>query len=166
MRRLAIFVSFAFALCAAATAQGTFGALEGSWAGGGWAIAKPGAPKEAVRCRIRATVGDGGTRVNIAGQCAAPGNRTAVDGYLTRLPDGSFRGRWSNPRGLGTIGLTGRGSSSEIRLIFTAENRDTGKPVSGTMIWSIGEKEFSISGSMREAGDAASTPTGLLEFTR
>jgi hypothetical protein len=166
--RLAAFLIAAILLMQAgsAHAQNVFTSLEGSWTGNGWAIRKPGAPREAVRCRIRVRLSESDTRVDISGQCASPGNRSSVNGYLKRQPNGTYTGRWSNPRGLGTVGLSGTGSGERITLRFDAEDPDTGEPISGTMNWTFGGAKFSISGTLKAAGSAKSEPSGVLTFTR
>jgi hypothetical protein len=154
------------ALAAPQVQAAGFTFMEGTWRGAGWTKPAAGSAREAVRCRINASVSENALRVDISGQCASPGKRVNVNGYVRREPDGRYTGRWSNPNGLGTIGLSGNGDESRISLSFMSEDADTGEEIAGTMIWEFSESRFAISGTVREIVSGKSWQASSITFEK
>ena len=87
--------------------------LRGSFRGTGWGVRSPEAGKETIRCKLSGTYSDQTGRTELTGQCAAPGNKFKINGYIRKSSvPGRYVGRWANPYGIGEVSISGEAAGN------------------------------------------------------
>ncbi len=141
--------------------------LRGSFRGSGWGVRSPEAGKETIRCKLTGTYSDQTGRTELSGQCAAPGNKFKINGYIRKSSvPGRYVGRWANPYGIGEVSVNGEAVGNSIVLTYNAQHPDTGKDIAGRLTWAISRNGFSIESSAREVESGKSWTSGSISFSR
>jgi hypothetical protein len=136
--------------------------MAGAWTGSGWARQTPGAPKEAVRCRLNNTYDAAARRLEIEGQCAVPGKRLKISGALIERDAGRVGGYWSNPDGPGRTQISGQTQGDAVYFTFRATEPGTGRDLSQIITWRAAEGALSLRAVTRPDRQEMS----VIDFTR
>ena len=97
--------------------------MAGQWTGSGWVKESATSPAETVRCRLNNTYDASQDEVSVKGVCVAPGQRAKVEGNLRRRTDGTVRGVWLNPRGVGQSKVTGQATDDTISFFVNRKEQ-------------------------------------------
>lgn len=150
-----------------ATAADLLDNLRGTFRGSGWGVRTPDAGKETIRCKLKGSYSNETGRTSLVGQCAAPGNKFKINGYIRKSSvAGRYVGRWANPYGIGEVSISGTANGNTIVLAYSAQHPDTGKDIDGQLSWTITKNGFSIQSSAREVESGKSWTSGSIKFTR
>lgn len=141
--------------------------LRGSFRGTGWGVRSPEAGKETIRCKLSGTYSDQTGRTELTGQCAAPGNKFKINGYIRKSSvPGRYVGRWANPYGIGEVSISGEAAGNKIILSYNSQHPDTGREIAGRLTWAISKNGFSIESYAREVESGRSWTSGNIKFSR
>ncbi len=141
--------------------------LRGTFRGSGWGVRSPEAGKETIRCKLNGTYSDKNGRTELKGQCAAPGNKFTINGYIRKSSvAGRYVGRWANPYGIGEVSVGGKAVGNTIILNYSSKHPDTGKDITGQLSWAISRNGFTIVSSAREVESGKLWTSGNIKFTR
>ena len=148
-----------------AAADPLLAAGDGAWTGdGSIRTSLDGAP-EPVRCRITNSFDAAARQLSLSGRCAVPGQSWNVEGSVTADAAGrTYDGQWRDPRGGGLAAITGRRAGAQIVFDLAGDDPQTGEPVTGAMVWTFRQEQFSLESFVET--DGARTPMGAIVFRR
>lgn len=130
--------------------------FKGTWKGEGWARQSPGAPRENVRCRLKASYIPPSNRLVIKGKCAVPGRSFNMKGTVSEKQGGKISGRWSNPFGPGSKAIAGTVDAKGIALNVSVPVRRGGHAQPHRMVWSKTNNGFVLTNQNLATADLVS----------
>lgn len=155
------------ALAAPAIGNDLLSKAEGSWKGKGWFKNGLDAPKEVARCRYKNAINASKKTLTITGKCSTANRTFDASGSISVAGNsGGFTGAWNNPRGLGTISLTGQQKDSRIHFTFKAKEQTTSKRLAHRSNWSITQSKLKLVGSVKNPETGKYESLSVMEFSR
>lgn len=156
-----------FAITGPGFADALLSKADGKWSGNGWFKNGIDAPKEAARCRYKNQISSSGDKLTISGKCSTAGKTFKTSGSISVSGSGGgFSGGWSNPRGPGTIALTGQKSGSRITFTFRAKEESTEEYLSHRSSWTISNSKLRLVGSVKNPKTGQYSQLSVMEFSR
>ncbi|MGB3553890.1 MAG: hypothetical protein WBA25_04535 [Jannaschia sp.] len=151
-------------LAAAPAAADPLADMNGDWRGTGWAREVPGGTEEAVRCRLTNVYDGAAATLTVTGRCAAAGRKIDLSGTMTAEP-GTDRltGRWSNPDGPGSTGISGMVRNDIVAFTFRATDGATGRNLAQNVEWQVAPDKLRLRSTDRTDPDIMMSN---IDFTR
>ena len=176
VRLMAWYTAFAMALALVLFANGadtanaapeqriSLAKMTGEWRGSGWGVRHATAPRERVRCRMRAKYRAKSRKLILSGKCAATSRSFTILGHLAEYPGNKrITGRWINPSGIGSLNIRGVRRANAFIFTFRAKDRKSKKRRSYQTVWDMAPRSMKMRTMLV---DHEKKPVGVIQFER
>jgi len=119
-------------------------AFDGSWRGEGWAVQNPGAKREKIQCRLKASYIPPSKRLVVRGKCAVPGRKFNMKGTISEKKGNLVAGRWFNPFGSGSTAVKGSITEDGVMLGLSIPAKRGSKAQPHRLTWAKTKAGFTM----------------------